>query len=291
MNDLKSMRAFVAVARHGSFVAAAKRLGISTSSVSRLIMDLEDWLGTPVLRRSPRQVALTDAGERFLDRCIGILGDVDSLKEDAVALTGTPRGTLNVAAAAHPMQKRISPLIPEFLEMYPDISLNFHLQNEQVDLIAEGIDVAIRIGDLSDSALISRRCGETKLLLTASPGFIDKHGAPETLQAVPSYPCLSDMIASFGRRWPIGRSVEVDGPVSANDGEVIRQMTLAGLGISFLPDFVVEDDIEEGRLISLFPDETNVRLGFYLLYPATRSITSAVRVFVDFISQNLRPQK
>jgi len=291
MKDLRAMRAFVEVARHGSFAAASRRLGLSTSTTSRLIADLEDWLGTPVFRRTPRQVALTDAGERFLDRCAAILGAVDGLKQDAEALAGDPRGTLNIAAAAHPMRTRISPLIPRFLEAYPDISLNFHLQNEPVDLIAEGIDIAIRIGDLADSSLISKRCGEIRLLLTASPDFLARHGAPASLRAVPSYPCLSDMIASFGRRWPIGRGVAVDGPVTANDGEVIRQMTLAGLGISLLPDFVVEDDLAAGRLTLLFDDEVDLRLGLYLLYPATRQVTSAVRVFVDFVAGNLRPSR
>ncbi len=288
MNDPKAMRTFIEVARNESFSASAKRLGMSTSSVSRLVMELEDWLGTPLLRRSPRRVALTDAGARFLDRCVEIVEAADDLRQEARDLTGRPRGSLKVAAAAYPMRKRFGPLIPAFLERYPDINLTFHLQNAPINLIAEGIDVAIRIGHLADSSMIARKCGETALMLTASPAFLAEHGVPSSLEAVPSFPCLSDLAPSYGRRWPIGRQININGPVSANDGDIIRQMTVAGLGLSLLPDFIVEDDLAEGRLTRLFADEIDEWLGIYLVYPAARRITSAVRVFVDFMAENLR---
>lgn len=289
MSTLKAMRAFVEVAKQGSFVAAAKILGLSTSSTSRLVMDLEESLGgIQLLRRSPRQIALTETGERFLERCTEIVGLTDDMLREATALHDEPRGTLHVAAAAHPMRRRIAPLLPAFLERHPQIRLNFHLQNEQIDLIAEGIDVAIRIGHLSDSTLVARKCGDVALRLTASPDFIVKHGMPASLEALASFPCLSDMAPSYGHRWPIGPATDVQGPITANDGEVIHDMTLSGLGISLLPDFFVEDDIAAGRLIPLFPGEIDLKLGIYLVYPATRKVTPAVRAFVDFIAANLK---
>jgi DNA-binding transcriptional LysR family regulator len=284
MDRVKAMRAFVEVARRGSFASAAKQLRISTSSASRLVMELEDWLNTPLLRRTTRRLTLTDAGEQYLERCADIVEATDNLQRDAEALAKQPAGRLNVTVAAFLMHKRIAPLLPAFLEKYPDIRLDLDLRDKPIDLIGEGIDVAIRIGHLADSAMIARRLGGISLRLTASPAFLDEYGAPESLDALPSYPCLVDTVPAHGARWPIGRRIKVEGPVSANDGEIIRRMTLAGLGISFLPELYVEDDIESGRLVSLFADEVDDPVGIYALYPARKQITAAARAFVDFMA-------
>lgn len=284
MSPVKAMRAFVEVARRGSFASAATQLKISTSSASRLVMELEDWLNTPLLRRTTRRLTLTDAGEQYLGRCADIVEATDNLQRDAEALAKQPAGRLNVTAAAFLMHKRIAPLLPAFMEKYPDIRLDLDLRDKPIDLIGEGIDVAIRIGHLADSAMIARKLGGIALRLTASPAFLDRYGTPETLDALPSYPCLVDTIPAHGARWPIGRRIKVEGPVSANDGEIIRRMTLAGLGISYLPDLYVEDDIESGRLVSLFADEIDDPVGIYALYPARKQITAAARAFVDFMT-------
>lgn len=287
MNDLKAMRTFVEVARRGSFAAASRSMGMSTSSISRLVMDLEDWLGTTLMRRTARRVALTDAGQQFLDRCADIVDAAENLKTDARALNEHPHGPLTIAAAAYPARKLFSPLFPAFLELHPDVQLNIHLQDQPISLIDEGIDVAIRIGHLADSSMIARKCGEVSLRLTASPGCIKEHGMPKSLDELPSYPCLVDTTAAHGRRWPIGRNINVHGPVIANDGEIIHQMTLAGLGISLLPDFFVDGDITAGTLINLFPDAVTERIGIYLLFPSHKQMSSATRAFVDFMIVNL----
>lgn len=287
MSNIKAMRAFVEVVKHGSFVSTAAHLGISTSSISRQVRELEDWLGTALLRRTTHHLALTDAGERYFERCREIVAATDDLHQDAKVQVDQPRGRLHVASAGYPMRKRIAPLLPSFLRNYPDVRLHLHLQDKPVDLTAEGIDVAIRIGDLADSSMIARKCGDVRLQLTAAPAFLAKHGAPKSLDEVPSFPCLVDTVPKHGRRWPIGRKIDVDGPVTANDGEIIREMTLAGLGIAYLPDFFVEDDIAEGRLISLFPEELSERVGIYTVFPARRQMTAAARAFVDFMVENL----
>jgi DNA-binding transcriptional LysR family regulator len=286
MHNVKTMKAFVEVARHGSFAAAARHLKLSTSSVSRLVIDLEDWLQTPLLRRTTRSLTLTDAGERYLERCQGIVAAWDDLRKDAKAHTELPRGWLHIAGAAYPMRKRIAPLLPQFLANYPEVKLQLHLHDKPVDLIAEGIDIAIRIGELEDSSLIARKCGDVAIKLTASPAFLSRHGSPQSLDELPSFPCLVDTTPRHGHRWPIGRRINVDGPVAANDGEIVRQMTLAGLGISFLPDFIVEDDIAQGRLVDLFTKALNERIGIYTLLPVRRQITPAARAFADFIAGN-----
>jgi DNA-binding transcriptional LysR family regulator len=287
MDQVKTMRAFVEVARRGSFASAAKHLAISTSTASRLVMELEDWLGAPLLRRTTRSLSLTDAGESYLERCADIVEATDNLQRDAEALAEQPRGRLNVTTAAFLMRTRIAPLLPAFLEQFPDVRLALDLQDKPVDLVGEGIDVAIRIGHLADSAMIARKLGEISMRLTASPAFLEKYGTPESLDALPSYPCLVDTIPTHGGRWPIGRRIKVEGPVSANDGDLIRQMALAGLGISYLPDFHVEDDIVAGRLVSLFAGEIDDPIGIYALYPARKQITAAARAFVEFLADRL----
>jgi len=288
MGSIKAMRAFVEVAKRGNFASAAAHLGISTSSISRLVQELEDWLGTALLRRTTRHLALTDAGERYFERCREIVAATDELHQDAKAQSDQPRGRLHIAAAAYPMRKQIAPLLPKFLRTYPDVRLHLHLQDRPVDLIAEGIDVAVRIGELADSSMIARKCGEVVLRLTAAPAFLAEHGTPKSLNELPSFPCLVDTVPKHGGRWPIGRRVNVDGPVTANDGEIIREMTLAGLGISYLPDFFVDDDIAEGRLIALFPEELDERFGIYTVFAARRQISAAARAFVDFMVEHMR---
>ena len=284
MDQVKTMRAFVEVARRGSFASAARQLTISTSSASRLVMELEDWLGTPLLRRTTRRLTLTDAGEQYLERCADIVEAADNLQRDAEMLADQPRGRLRVTAAAFLMRKRIAPMLPAFLDQYAAIRLDFDLQDKTIDLVGEGFDIAIRIGHLADSTMIARKLGEISMRLTASPAFLDKHGMPASLDALPSYPCLVDTIPAHGARWPIGRRIKVEGPVSANDGDIIRQMTLAGLGISYLPDFHVEDDIDAGRLVNLFANEIDDPIGIFALYPGRRQITAAARAFVDFLT-------
>jgi DNA-binding transcriptional LysR family regulator len=287
MNDLKAMRVFVEVARRGSFAAAARSTGLSTSSVSRLVRDLEDQLDTSLMRRTARSVTLTDAGEQFLERCADIVSAVDGLQIDARAMNDHPKGMLNVAAAAYPARKRIAPLLPRFLERYPDVQLNMHLQDQPVSLIDEGIDVAFRIGHLADSSMIARKCCEVALRLTVSSSYLDRHELPKSIDELPSFPCLVDTTPSHGRRWPVGRHLNVNGPIAANDGEIIHQMTLAGLGISLLPDFFVDDDIKNGNLISLFADDIDETIGMYLLFPSHRQLSSAARVFMDFMAEQL----
>ncbi len=291
MSNLKAMRACVEVAARGSFASAAREIGMSTSSVSRLVQELEDWLGCALFRRTTRHLTLTDTGEQYLKRCQDIVAATDDLYRDSKAASGLPRGQLNIAAAAYPMRKLVAPLVPSFLANYPEIRLSFQLQDKPIHLVEEGIDLAIRAGTLPDSAMIARKCTDVRICLTASPKFLSDNGRPKNLDELPLFPCLVDTVPDHKHRWPIGRRVNVHGPVTANDGEVIREMTLAGLGISLLPDFFVQDDIESGNLIELFPEELDDTLGVYALFPNRKSITPSARAFVDFMVENMGKKK
>ena len=289
MNEVQAFRTFAEVARQGSFAAAAQSLGMSTTSVSRIIRELEDWLGTPVLRRTPRAVALTDPGEQLLERCADIVGAVEQIRDNAQQWLDVPTGNLRVAAAPFPARRRIAPVLPAFFARYPDVRIELLLDDSPADIVAEGIDVAVRFGQLENSSLKARKCGEIRLVLAASPAFIETHGMPSSLGNVPSYPCLVDSVAHYGRRWPIGRRLNVRGPVIANDGDFIRQMTVEGMGISLLPEFFVEDDIAAGRLVELFPGEINEVYGMYCIYQSTGRITAAARAFIDFMVEQFAP--
>ena len=291
MDQLRSMRAFVEVARSGSFARAATRLGRSTSSVSRQVMDLETWLGAPVFRRTTRRLTLTDAGGMFLPRCAGVVEAADGIERDAAAMAETPQGALHVASAPFLARHRMVPHLPEFAERFPAVRLRLHLDDHPVDLVGEGMDLAIRVGTLEDSALVTRRIGQTRLLLTASPAFLKEQGTPTSVGEISSYPCLVDTVPSHGNRWPLASGLPVDGPVTANDGEIIRDLTLAGLGISFLPDFFVEDDVRAGRLVGLFEEEIDHVIGIHVIYPPRRQITAAARTFAGFLAERLSAPK
>ncbi len=287
MDTTKALRVFVEVARRGTFAAAAQPLGISTSSLSRLIGELETWLGTALFRRTTRSLTLTDAGRQFLQRSAALVDATDALQRDALALSDDPSGLLTVSGSSYLMRKRIAPLLPGFIGTNPHVRLNLLLRDEPVDVVGEGIDIAIRIGELEDSALIARKCGEVALRLTASPAFLTSHGTPQTPEEVASFPCLVDTIPKHRNRWPLGNRVSVDGPVTANDGEIVREMTLAGLGLSLLPDMFVEEDLAEGRLVSILEDDMRAGIGIYALFPAQRRMTAAARAFVDCLAEQL----
>ncbi len=290
MDNLKTMKAFIKVAETGSFAAAARELKVSTSTLSRLVVELESWLAMPLIRRTTRSLTLTDAGHRYLDRGRHIISEWEQLATEAQASAEAPRGALHVAGASYPMRMKIAPLLPDFLEAHPDLQVHLHLEEEQVDLVSEGIDIAIRIGELADSSLVVRKCGEVRLKLTAAPDFIDKHGRPTSLNDVPSFPCLVDMTRRYGNRWPIGGRVSIEPALSANDGGIIRELTLAGLGMSLLPDFFVDQDIASGHLVELFPDESIDKMDVFTLLPARRQIIPGARAFADFLFEKLSPR-
>lgn len=286
MPDTALIDTALEVARLGSFSRAAERLELSTSSVSRQVGELEAWLGTPLFQRTTRRVSLTNAGEFFIERLGDISGDLEALRAEADALIATPRGRLRITAGVYFARRRVAPIIPAFLAMYPQVQIEFELTDTRANIVAEGIDLAIRVGNLPDSTLAARRIGEMRMILSASPDFIAKHGQPETIQQIIDFPCLVDTVSKFRNRWPIGEGLRVKAVLSADNGEMVRDLTLAGLGISFLPDFFVADDLISGRLKRVLPDVELPSHGIYALYPPRRQIGSTARAFTDFLISN-----
>jgi DNA-binding transcriptional LysR family regulator len=261
---------------------------MSTSAVSRLVMELEAWLGVQLFNRTTRRVGLTEAGRVYLERCTRIVDEVAELERSAKALSHDPRGEVRVTAPPYVGKHFLAPILPDFLARYPDVKIRLHLLDRFVDLVDEGFDLALRIAALPDSTLIARRLGGTALLLTAAPRYLARHGKPETVEDLRHHNCLVDSVASQGGRWPLlgrtgARSLAVNGNLTINNGEMVRDMTLAGVGISLLPDFFVSREIAEGRLIDLLPGAVAVDAGIYAVYPPTRHLASSVRVLLDFL--------
>ena len=283
MNKFGDFKTVLEVARLGSFSGAADKLDLSTSSVSRQVNEFEEWLGAPVFQRTTRQVSLTSAGEFFIDRLQRIVFDIDSLREEAKTLVQSVRGRLRITSALYYTRHRITPHLKGFLERYPELQVEFVLSDSTTDIIGEGIDLAIRIGQLPDSSLVSRKIDNVRLILTASPSFLKRHGTPTKPTDLTEMPCLVDTVPAHGKYWPIGKKVRVNSVIEANNGEMIRDLSLQGLGISYLPDFFVDDDLESGKLVQVLPEFEPDEVGVYAVFPPRRQISPNARAFVDWL--------
>lgn len=279
----KSMSLFIEVAREGSLAAAGRKIGLSPPSATRLLNDLEDWLGQPLVRRSTRHLSLTELGARYLPRCIEIVENTEALKSDAARRSDRPSGRLRVTAAGIYARRVVSAVIPQYLARYPDVWLQLDATNRIVDLMAAEMDLAIRIGKLEDSRLVARKICDTRTVLVASPAFVDRRGEPTDASDLSDLPCLVDTVPHYGARWPFLEGKMVKGPAMINDGEIIRDLAVAGMGIAYLPDLLVGDDLREGRLIELLPEIAASTTGVYAVFPPRDYISAAARAFADTI--------
>jgi len=285
MNLHKSMLLFVEVAQEGSLVAAGRKLGLSAPSASRLLGDLEEWLGQPLVRRSTRHLSLTELGQSYLPRCREIIESTEALKRNAGSQSQRPRGQLRVSASGLHARRVVSAVIPNFLNENPDVSLQLETTNRFVDLMSEKMDLAIRVGSLEDSSLIARKICDFRTVLVASPGFLDIHGTPETTGELLNLPCLIDTVPRHGGRWPFLGGKTVKGPAMVNDGEIIRDLTIAGLGVAYLPEILVKDDINQGVLCELLPEIASEIHGIYAVFPPRDYISPAARTFAGAIAE------
>jgi DNA-binding transcriptional LysR family regulator len=301
MDRVKAMNVFVEVAGRGGFAPAARHLGLSTSAASRQVRDLESWLGLQLLNRTTRRIDLTDAGKAYLSRCAQIVGAVADLERSAQALGEDPQGELRVTAPLFMGRHLLGPILPGFLARYPKVKLRLRLLDRMVDLVDEGFDLALRIADLPDSTLIARKLGQTRLLMTAAPAYLAERGVPKQVGDLKHHNCLVDTVAGHGDRWPLEAdrhradrhraAGRVAGNFTVNGGEMVREMTLAGLGLSLLPDFFVAEEVARGRLVAVLEHAVRRSAGIYALYPRTRHLSGPVRALIDALVAHVeRPE-
>lgn len=292
MDILTCMKTFVAVVESESFTAAGVRLDISKAIASKYVGILEDHLGTRLLNRTTRRLSLTESGTAYYERCVQILADVDEAEQAAGQLTAIPRGTLKVAMPVSFGTICIAPLMSEYMRRYPEVRLDIALADRRVDLIEEGFDLAIRVGSLPESGLIARRLAVDRIVCCAAPAYLAARGTPVKPADLADHACLNYSYASGGDEWTFGKqrtavSVRIDGPVRANNGDMLRLAALDGAGIIWQPHFIVGDDVKSGRLIELMPDFAGPELGVYALYPSRKHLSAKVRTFVDYLAERM----
>ena len=285
MDRIAAMDAFSRVARLGSFTRAADELRISTTAVSRRVSDLEDHLGVRLLERNTRRLSLTEVGAGYLERCDRILQDLLEL-ESAAATEDTVRGTLRVTAGVDFGRNPVAGIVVAFQELHPDARIDLHLSDHFVDLVGEGFDVAIRMGELRDSSLIARRLGASRLVAVASPAYLAEHGVPGHPAELREHACVLDTNGSH--RWTFegrdGPMVVVPTPrLSVNSPTVTRDLVLSGRGISLVPLFAVAEDLRAGRLRELLEPWQLPEIPLNAVYPPGRRLSTRVRAFVDFL--------
>ncbi len=286
------MVAFVQVAEHSGFAPAARFLGLSTSAISRQVMELEDWLEIQLLNRTTRHVSLTDAGRDYLLQCKELVAGMDDLEARSKDQLTNPHGRILMTAPVFMGKQLLGPLLPGFCKQYPDVSIDLHLLDRVISLVDEGFDLALRIGELSDSSLVARKLGEFNISLVATPSYLKRAGIPKTVDDLKHHNCLIDTVPQHGNRWPVGlkSAIRVKGNITVNDGELVRELARSGTGIALLPDFFVVNDIANGQLVSILKNDIRkIKAGVYLAYPQTRHLSLAVRMFIDYAVKHGTP--
>ena len=294
-------RIFAAIAERGSFIAAARALKVPKTTVSRRIDELEARLGVRLLQRTTRTLSLTEAGQTFLAHCVRILAEINEAEDAIGQLAATPRGTLTVTAPFSIGANYLARALPAFLRHYPDIRVELMVRNDMVDLVAENVDLGIRVSNPGDSGLVSRHLGAVQNVVVASPIYLHQAGIPREFDDLARHRTLALSLrdAYSGRYfWSLQRQggavraraaradeehVAITPVFTANDPEPLCQAALVGQGIACLPYLLVGRAIKSGALTQLFPGWGSAPVPIHAVYPSRRGLQPKVRVFVDFL--------
>ncbi len=291
MDNLKRMVIFSHVVETQSFSAAARRLGIARSAVCRHIALLEESVGARLLNRTTRSMSLTDAGEIFYQSCARIVEEADAATHRISQLKNELTGNLKIAGPGG-FGPQLASLIAAFTKKYTAINVELLLDDRVIDMVEEGIDVSIRVGWPEDSSLIARKLGESPRLLCASPDYIERRGRPESPAQLAEHECIIFTLLPTPYHWTFTRNkrretIQAKGRIKANNAQAIRTFILDGVGIAALSNFMVGNDIRAGRLEHLLPDYDCGSAGVYAVYQDRRYQQNKVRLFIDFIQENL----
>jgi len=289
MDRFTAMEVFVCVADEGGFTAAARRLGLSKSFVSKQVVALERHLGVRLLNRTTRRLSLTEPGTRFYERGQRILEDLHDAESWVGDLNARPRGVLRINVPVSFGTRHLAPALPEFLARYPELQVDVTLNDRFVDLVNEGYDAAVRITRLDDSSLIARQLARCGSWLCGAPAYLEAHGRPRTAGEVSRHNCLVYAYARQSGEWRIAdpegveHRLAVRGNLTANNGELLLAAAMQGTGLVLVPDFIGHDAVAAGHLERLLPDHTTPELSISVVYPYTRHVSAKLRVFIDFL--------
>ena len=290
MDRLASMRAFVKVVEAGSFVRGADQLGISTTSASRLVAELEEHLGTRLLQRTTRKLHLTDAGQRYFERASQLLSDIEEAEEEVGSATTTPRGRLRISVGQTFGVRQLSSVFPRFQEKYPDVELEVFATDRRVDLIEEGFDLAVRMSLEIPATYVARRLCAIRVVVCGSPGYLATRGTPAVPQDLASHNCLTVPSGGFENRWLFegaegAITVQVRGDYRSDSGDLLRAAALAGQGLVYLPTFIVGEELARGELVPLLREWKTPSLEARVVYPTRRFVSAKVRAFTQFLQE------
>jgi DNA-binding transcriptional LysR family regulator len=288
MAQVEEMQNFVRVVEAGSISRAAEQLGVAKSGVSRRLAELESRLGVRLLNRTTRRSSLTEAGQAFYQGAVKLLADVSELNAVAADNNALLEGTLRLAVPLSFGLSHLSPAIDEFLGAHPDLTINIDFSDRHIDLVERGVDLAIRIADLSDSSLQARRICPIRILLCASPVYLEQVGmptAPDDLRAhrILQYDIGGGSVLRLQDRQGREFVVQTRPRIVANNGDFLRDMAMAGHGIILTPSFIAWQAIAAGHLVSVMPKYCPQQLSAYAVYPQTRYLSRRARMFIDFL--------
>ena len=294
-DSLYEMSVFSKVVATGSLSAAARDLGVSTAVVSRRLAALEARLGVRLVNRTTRRLALTDEGASYHEACARILGEIEDADAAAAAKRVEPQGLLKVALPASFGHKHIAPLVPPFAARFPKVQLAFSLSDRTVNVIEEGYDLAIRIGELEDSSLAARKLAPNRRVVCASPEYLKTHPAPRTPDELQRHNCLTtnDLQMNWEYKGPDGKrgAVRVSGHYACDNWEVLREWAMAGLGVALKSTWDVRRQLEDGSLVPLLPGyDFGTDVAIYAVYPHRRYLPAKTRVFIDYLAESFGPE-
>lgn len=289
MNEIDQLRAFVTLVESHSATQAAEKLGVAVSAVSRRLKDLETQLGVQLIQRTTRKMHLTDTGEKFYRRSRRLLDDLEEAKQEATHADKALTGTLKIATPLSFGVAHLAPAIAVFMHMHPQIRIDLDMSDRRIDLLEEGVDLAIRIGALEDSSLMARKLAAVSHVVCASPDFFSLKGEPKTPEDLIHFPglCYSNLkqpeIWHYRDKENKSGSVKVPMRMRSTNGDALLEAAIAGLGVLCEPSFIVHGAVERGVLKPVLTDYKWYAMNVYAVYPSTRYVSAKVRIFIDFL--------
>ena len=294
IDDLSTLRIFVAVIESGSFTEAGRRMRIVPSTVSKHISGLESRLRGQLITRSTQRLSVTELGRRFYERCLTILQEVDEAENEVGQYQSEPQGRLRISAAPVLTVRHLMPVLNDFLRKYPKVSLDLTVTTVPEDLVANGIDAAIRLSNNLDPNLVAVKLGPSERIYCVAPSYIERHGRPGSVADLVDHNCLVIQNLAQSAHWPMrlpdgtDETVVVSGNFVSSNADTVRQALVAGLGIGYLARFIVDEDLASGALIDLFPDQRRIVSNIYVVFPQRRNLPLKTRTLVDFLKAEFR---
>lgn len=292
---LTGMRVFTSVVDAGSFAGAADNLELSRGMTSRYVAQVEAYLGARLLNRTTRKLSLTEAGSDYYQRATQILAMVAEAETSAAQEASVPRGTLRVTSSVAFGARHLGRAITEYLQHYPGVEVDVTLNDRVVDLVEEGFDLAIRVAARIDPGLVARRLTRARIAACASPDYLKKHGTPKSPEDLISHNCLSYAYWSLQNEWHfrrkgVQRKIRVSGNLRGNNGDILVNAAIEGLGVILHPTFLLYEALQQKRLVRILPDWEVDELSVFAVYPHRKFLPPKVRSFIDFLAERFGPE-